>query len=112
LQGLKAGNKQSNCAKNLLDNDHSVGRIEDILSVLRVTKKEGHTNTVATCPVEIKTQKNTLELVREVLLGKILYSLRWSRMTSLGTLGCHLVLERQACGQYSGTCRGCDTTQT
>jgi len=51
LQGLKTGNKQSNCAQTLLDNDHSVGRIEDMLSVLHVIKKKRRTNTLATCPV-------------------------------------------------------------
>ena len=48
-----------------------------------------------------------------VLLGKIFYSVWFSRVTSLGNTGLsHLVLERQALGQYSGTCCGNETTQT
>jgi len=53
----KIGNKQSNCAKNLLDNDHSVVRIEDIFSVLCVTKKKGHTNTLTARPFEVEEKK-------------------------------------------------------
>jgi hypothetical protein len=51
-----------------------VGRIEDILNVRHVTKKKGPTNTLATCPVEVKTIKKTLKLRQEVLLGKMFYS--------------------------------------
>lgn len=72
LRGLKTGSKQSNFAKTLLDDDHSVGSIEDILRDLHVPKKEGHINTLETCHIDVKTKK--IKLMHEVLLGKIFYS--------------------------------------
>jgi hypothetical protein len=35
---LKYGNRKSSFAKHLLDNEHSVGPIEDIVNILNVTK--------------------------------------------------------------------------
>jgi hypothetical protein len=84
-----------------------VGRIKDIFSVLHVNKKKGHTNTLASCPIEAKT-KNI-----EINAGSFVRNNILFRVMSLGNFGLsHLILERQASGQYSGTCRDYNTTQT
>jgi len=50
-----------------------VVRIEDIFSVLCVTKKKGHTNTLTARPFEVEEKKKELKLMQESLLGKILF---------------------------------------
>jgi transposase-like protein len=55
---FKNRNYSSNFAKHLLDNNHSIGPITDVMEVLHVTKKWEHMNTLEKFHVCIETKNN------------------------------------------------------
>jgi hypothetical protein len=56
---LKTGNKKSNVAEHLLDNNHSMGPIMDIMSVLHIINKAEHMNSLEKFHIYVETKTNS-----------------------------------------------------